>query len=439
MTSLEPAPPTYPLTRDQFARALTYGLGRARLHIDRHGATGIEDLIVDACVHDRTFDPLCEHERAPWMFELAVAAGIEGDVALGIAGVQGESGGDRLWAQLPHRCKIAARLAARGHTIAREALYNIFRRTVAADDPVGALQILQLDGSAGLTAVAEIFGQRLAQNSAFDVSGYADLSVLDDEFGPGWARTVLERAAGDNPDIGRFLDRIARPEAEAPAPRRPFSLAEVLAGIDDPQSRLAHYHFGFWGKHASEEDLLVVAEHLRELREPRALRQCLTCFARRPYSALLPDFLALGEHAERRVRWVAIQALAQITHPDVRALALRRMAARRLTEQELTLLQRNYVAGDDERIAQVLHLPADRDDLHWLAMDVLRVFETNPSPGARGCVLWAYEHTPCGNCRHDAVKWLLKENLAPAWLLEEARFDADEQTRELCAGKSGAA
>jgi hypothetical protein len=42
-----------------------------------------------------------------------------------------------------------------------------------------------------------------------------------------------------------------------------------------------------------------------------------------------------------------------------------------------------------------------------------------------------YEFSPCSTCRYDAVKALIDIGIAPVWLLEDAAFDADPDTRAL--------
>ena len=70
------------------------------------------------------------------------------------------------------------------------------------------------------------------------------------------------------------------------------------------------------------------------------------------------------------------------------------------------------------------------NDLHELLMDLLSVFECNGSPESRDPLILVYEHSPCALCRNNSAEALLKCEQVPDWVLEECRFDVDEDTRD---------
>ena len=427
----DPPPPTFPLTRDQFAEALAKGLGRAHLHLQRHGGAGLEDLVLDACLHERAYDPQCEEDRGHWLAALTSAAGLEGAILPALVESLRGLGDVGEWDRF-HRCSVAAQFAARSHNAAREALYAAFRESIERDDPVGASDIIALDGAEGLIAVADALGQRLRTNPELEVGEWR-LAWFDKKAGPGNGRAILERAASGNPAIRRYLEHVELATREERPPRPMPSLAEIVAAIDDPCTSFRSHKLRRWSRRASENDLEVIANRLRAGSEPTALQKCLMCFERRPYAPLLSRFLELAGHANVDVRRAAVAALSQITHGEVRALALRRVEAVRITDGELRLFATNYSPGDELRFLRpMVVLPPAADDRHRVGLDILSVFEQNPAAVARPCMLWLYTLTPCSMCRNDAVRILLAQGRAPAWLIEEAQFDVDNGTRALC-------
>jgi hypothetical protein len=44
---------------------------------------------------------------------------------------------------------------------------------------------------------------------------------------------------------------------------------------------------------------------------------------------------------------------------------------------------------------------------------------------------WCHEQNPCPLCRESEVRALLRRRAAPPWLLEEWRYDANEDTRAM--------
>ncbi len=74
------APFRLPLDRQQFENGLQKGLGRALMHVHQFGAAGMEDLILDACLHDKRYYPIRTGERAKWMIEVIDAGKLDSHV-----------------------------------------------------------------------------------------------------------------------------------------------------------------------------------------------------------------------------------------------------------------------------------------------------------------------------------------------------------------------
>jgi hypothetical protein len=60
----------YKLTMEQFADAVSKGLGRAMIHVRRYGLDDIADILLDACVHNKTYDAQCEDQRTDWLYAM---------------------------------------------------------------------------------------------------------------------------------------------------------------------------------------------------------------------------------------------------------------------------------------------------------------------------------------------------------------------------------
>ena len=58
------------LEKEQFASAVRKGLGRALMHVNNFGLDGIDDLVLDACLHNYCYDTQIESSRASWLFRM---------------------------------------------------------------------------------------------------------------------------------------------------------------------------------------------------------------------------------------------------------------------------------------------------------------------------------------------------------------------------------
>jgi hypothetical protein len=54
------------------------------------------------------------------------------------------------------------------------------------------------------------------------------------------------------------------------------------------------------------------------------------------------------------------------------------------------------------------------------------IAEAHRDPTLAGCLLWAYEQTPCSVCRAGVIGNLVRLRRAPLWLLREAAYDANQ-------------
>ena len=433
-----PKPFTLPLDRERFEAAVRKGHGRALMHVSRYGASGVEHVIVDACVHNKAFDPQCETGRAEWMLQLCEAAGMSAQtvVAQLRVGLTRPADSGAFW-DLTQLCEVAAILASRGDSDARRLVYDAFRGSEDSNDLIGCREIISIDGGDGLLFVVQTLGVRLAGDPDYRVDDMP-IRYYDEEHGEGAAEHLLRSAADSDERVARYLRDLDASRHEHEGDTRDqsrhermcsLSADDVIRDIERGAPGKGRYVYSGWGRRASDEDLRQVLD--RAFGEPDAERPAhlLAVFQHRP----LPEFdvrvLRFAEHSDRHVRWIAMYVLANHAHPDVRALALKRAKAGRHGERELRLFRNNYQSGDWSLIREALCWPDDEVELHWLLSDLHDIFEVNVVPELSEPMLLVYEHTPCTNCRRQAVNALLQAHQAPAWLLEECRFDADEQTR----------
>jgi hypothetical protein len=156
--------------------------------------------------------------------------------------------------------------------------------------------------------------------------------------------------------------------------------------------------------------------------------------------APLPEFddrlIELSRHADGEVRRRAMHALAENKAPAVRDLALRQLEAGYADGDTIALLKRNYEPNDHRLLESILASGDNTNVMHRLCWGLEDVFHENRTPDCAVAMRFAYEHTPCSNCRERFLARLLEFNKAPPQMLEECRFDANADIRELIAADS---
>ena len=431
-------PPTLPLTREAFDAALRTGHGRARQQVDAYGSTGVADTIIAACVTCITYDPQCEADRAPWLFSIVDAAklGERALKALETAVLQAAPGSHR---DTDQRSSLLKELAGAGSAEARRLLYASLRRSSTTADIIGAEQIVALDGLPGLIHVTRQLGRWLKADPDFWVDD--DLVArLDPLVDAETIRAALAREAELDADVAAFLAGVRKTnETQASVPGRPdrtaLTGAQVVAMIEGNPRDPCHW-LRQWGMRAASDQLDVVLAALVASDEPEHAKRLFRCFAKSGaprYDARLLRWLTSGG---QQLRWSAVRGLAPLRHAELRKAALG-LIADGDTANGIKLLVGSFVAGDFDLCSRHLEPLDHADEAHQLAGSLLDLCEAHPGADALDCLLHVYELSPCSTCRRRAVKALIAQDIAPAWVIAEAALDADPETRSLaCTGVS---
>jgi hypothetical protein len=204
---------------------------------------------------------------------------------------------------------------------------------------------------------------------------------------------------------------------------------EVILAAESPEAKFQD--FRGWGRWADDTALNIVFERLLGSREPRVIINYLRVFSGRAFPRVVPELISLCQHNDPEVRRRAISALKNSSHPLVRQLAENELERCLPDGSALGLFVKNYQAGDEQRIIERVEIPEDANQQHWLFQDAVKILEENPKAECSQLAVAIYALNPCSFCRHHAAKLLRDRQVAPVWLIEECRFDAEPDTQKL--------
>jgi hypothetical protein len=429
------SPSAFPLDSTAFASALRTGHGRAFQQVQRYGAEGLGDTLLDACIRSGTYDPQCEAPRAPWLFSIVECAGLQARLvqALGML-LQKAPTEDDDHRDLTLRSAMLRELAAAGSTDARQWLYaSLVRLPETSSGVIAADDIVALDGMDGLVHVARQMGRWSQQDPHFWVDDVLVERCMVSGGAPA-ALAALEQAAATDPCIGHYLQALAETRALRSSHSRgpdaaAFTAEQVVAYARDHAKDPCHW-FRQWALRAEVSELEVVFLALLDVQDPEHAARLLRCFAQRGVPRFDNRLLPWLDHPEPAVNMAALRAIKFTRHPALRSLALRWMADGD-SAGGMRLLTANFEAGDFALHVPGLQSVGDMDERHHLGSNIVGLCETHPSADAVDALLDVYEFSPCSTCRHKAVKVLVDLDRVPDWLREEARWDADPATRAL--------
>lgn len=420
------SPPARPSIEQQ-SDALRKGLGRA--YSWASGYKLRSELLLEACLTELRFEYMVEEYRGNWLWELIDAAGLVGafrdPILTALQNLDAESPDGQL-------CQLARHYAERGDHAFRAALYDIVAHKPYPEEcTFGEDEILSLDGETAFLYAARVRGN---QNRSPEWNWDDDRLIREaaERFG---GEQRIEQLLRNDSSTGAqiFLERWTqdrRPGNHVEPPVEPArSLADVLQSAATPDA--STFWLRRWGmREATNVDLLAVLGIATQTDDPAIAARLLRAFSSGTSLAFDARLIDLCQHFDAEVRRMAFNALEHFRHPQVRSFAEQELGRGVSNRGVVGLFEKNYQPGDAGRILEALTLSDDPNELHWLLMSVRDVLEANPSPDSLPLALVAYAHTPCSFCRSGISRWLLGQNLAPTWLVDECCYDADDDCRE---------
>lgn len=415
------SPPASPTLKEQ-RDALQKGLGR----VQQWAKAGCldEELLRDACLHDQRFDMQIEENRGAWLWEAMTSLGFvqrfRGALLDALRSVAVERDAYQL-------CELALHYSLAGDSEFEAQLYEFVKQKPIDDCPwIGEGQLLQLGGDEAFMFIARVRGRLLeSQPWDWDLSALVDRAI--EILGEQWVNNLL--ASTQDAAIGQFAtvwkQQQTKQSNKSASHRademRAIKLADILSGTSNS--------FRGWGMQANESDLEVVLETLWATQDPKTIVNLLKVFSKRPLPYFDSRIIQLCGHENEAVRQWAFNALEENAHPLIRTFALEGLQNRGGDRRLVSLFIRNFVKGDEQRLLDLVELPEDDVQRHWVLMDVIKMIEVNHDADSSILGLIAYAKTPCEMCRHRAVELVVRQNAAPAWLMEECRHDSSEECR----------
>lgn len=440
-----------PLGRDEFAEKLNSGHGRAVLHVQRHGLDCNADIFLDACLHNRSYDPQCEDGRSEWLFSI-----IKNQQEISVLRESLCTVLPLILSQVDHgeindveysisQCfELAGFFARSGDVELAGAVRSVGKCQYFNWDFLAAYgEWIKLDGLPALLNVVRLAGRWLRENPEETWRGWPFLNMLLEECQlESVGREALENASKIDLDVAEFLD-FNRIDSDAAGGDgyvdRYCQEWPVEKIIDDAYQHagdaLANYRR--FGRAASKKDLLQIWQVLIECQDELACRRLLWVFR----GVSMPDFheriLSWLDSDDVDLKIAAIDALSGIQHSRIAEEARRRLLAAPGDHLLLPLMIRNGSLLDDQFASHVLNnLPVgDRDVLHKIGMSFLKISDHDDRSHVKAILDWIYENTPCSICRESAVRRMKELGWLSSQQVIECQFDADEGVRDLIVGE----
>jgi hypothetical protein len=422
------------LSRQEFRDALRKGLGRAVLHVRSFGLRQMGTEITSAMNRRLAYDAQCEQGRGRFLWTVIQAAKAESDFRQIVVRklATGLKRDHYVTAQL---CELAGRYAASGDTGIKEALYALFERSLATDSLLADEEIIDADGLEGFERMASMIGREaLSRKLVCDYSAqcvFGSVRKVDRRK----ARGILRRKDAELAAFKRTLAVETGRRKRRKLPKPP-SWRRVRAEIERRSSRAVLLARRF-GKVASKADRTAALDYALSQTDPARASKALMVFSTSPLPHYDPRLRVLASSRYTVLRNRTFNALATISDPEVRRLALESLQKPRwLSSGGIGLFAKNYRDEDGARIDRAIATFKTEGASHTAALDLRDVVERKWHRSLVPAVVRACIQSPCGLCRASLFKSLCAAKAAPAWMIGEFLLDTDDDTRLLASRAS---
>ncbi len=391
-----------------------------------------DEPLLDACLHSMRFDAQVDDSRGEWLWQLMQTVHAEDRFRSTILDAMHNFSDGWTTEQL---CELGFHYATSGDEAFRARLYGIVEERPVADMPwLGEEQIVQLDGEQGFLFAARLRGKRL-ETQEFDWDDNNLLNVAIERLGED--RVIASLEAATDGATQRFRDGWCwHKDRQASEKRIPHSermrqipISKIISNAESGELSIGVARG--WGMYATERDLEIIRQRLLAASTPSVVARYLKVFSNREFLPLVSDLLEFCRHSDDEVRRRAFAALEKNADSAVRQFAIDQLRESSGDRSAISLFTKNYQQGDEQRILEYIEPPDDKNELHWMLMNVTEVLENNPQADCSQLGVLAYALTPCGTCRYHAARLLHARDVVPSWLTAECRFDAESDTRQL--------
>ncbi|WP_425216219.1 hypothetical protein [Tumidithrix helvetica] len=417
-------------TKNQVKESLRKGTGRALLLVRENQDIDFSDLIFDACINCQAYDPQCQENRAKYLYRIIASTKQSQILENKLVGeLLNESIEDWDLCQLFSLCKI---FALKGNVDARQNLYRRFDPTNCSRE-IHATDLIDLDGLEALAFIAEARGKCLQSDS----SAWEDdhlITYTNESLSGTQALSFLQEKAINNNFIQAYLVAVnANQERLKERKSKDWSYdafnQEIQAG------HLSR--FSAWHARLKQDDILKIAEDFLNEKDENIQQRYLKLFAGTKFPFEFDKLTKFVESNDESIRAHALKSLSFFKDGRIRQIALNNIESRVCLRESFEILSNNFEESDLDLIEKILLGINDDDEFHYLEFGTYKILEDDrnieicKTDKLINLFKLIYSKEQCSFCREGTVELMIKYQLLPKEIAEEAIFDSNSDIGEL--------
>jgi len=381
--------------------------------------------IVQACVKQTAYDPQSEMERTQYLYEViqysGFSAAIQKQIHMHLIASEDEENAQQM-------LRLVKRFADDGNLESKEAIRKVFRFSSNWNCFIGAEELICIDQIKGFQRVVGEIGKKIVEDEYYETDFIFDyaveelgedtvnqffISYKDDQYANAYLNSVLDYKNKDR-DSGNSSE--------------PYDV--IRESIETKELNRHWTSYMHWGVKASEDDIFLAATDLLKQSKPYKLLLYLSIFQKRPFPLDIDSIISWARSTNKKISNKAFLVLRNIKSEAVYELAIESLNNNKPNRYALELLILNYKAQDLALLENMMFKKQTKHSFHSNALDIMHIFEENSDPSATGLLLHIYNTGWCTHCREGFIDIMLVNDMIPASIREELKYDCNLDIRE---------
>lgn len=418
--------------QQKFKQALKCGTGKAYFILKAHPEINFSKIIKKSLLKRECNDGQCEGNRGDYYYRLIQASSQKKRLIKFVLKELQKDQND--WYVLTQLYEIAALVGVNeGDGEAVQAVRKRFRKELEeTEDYDGEKAMLRIDGEKAFLNLVRVKGMLLKQNP--NLSEWGRLITEFDELYPELnGKKILKRASLGNVFIKEYRDRVQQSKIAKKKKAKEKKTKHTYKKITK-RIKNAAFFWVFGNEDLDKKIIYNLALDLKKETNPKRQERYLRIFAKYKFplgTKFLFDLIERKDQTPKSLIEPAVKALALFHSKQIRSLALKKLKKKKDILIYLPLLIRNYKAGDDLLLSEILKMNWTKDEIHDLNYTYRAIFKENEGKACFLPLKYLYNQLNCGICREDVLKIKSNNKVLTSEIMEEMKFDSHASVRQL--------
>lgn len=424
--------------KNDFKKSIIKGTGKAILLIDSKNFKLFKNEILKASIINYAYDAQSEGDRSQYVYDIIIKTNNEDffidQLSKKIKTLKVKHVND--WSNL-HLDRLLMLFIKRGYNFFKDIIYYKFDSIYSKDNSSYNLfenLLLDIDGIKWVKFIFEIIGKKLLDDPEFVEDDY-----FYDEISEKYPSLLKELKNSENSNIyiNKYLDKIDEYKKNISNNDYTNEISNYkyndIKKIIDNNNSSSLNRLWIWGKkYAQKEDLFKFKSDLKDEDEINKIISYLKIFRSNKENILELNFLLkLYEIKNETLHELLIDILTNYTDQRIHKIAISNIKSGYLKYDSISLLERNFISEDLKLLEKILEKEKKEHLFHSAAHSVNNVLAKNQTKYSLKCLEIIYNKITCSICRNRAIEIMINNNNVPKYILTEAIYDSNIETREI--------